>query len=182
MHYKRGNRTGEPALVGHSFHFTCRCSAGRAQDKCGEGMKVIKVEDQKRRMADAKPCSSLNTSNKCRLYVENCILLCFWDTDTSDFSKNKSSTLICLPIGDLYRFDLFLGDSFQYALGNLSIFLSVLLLGSGKGTRRTKIWLRKMILIRRRSAGTEAGIGELFTSSELCQWWLGETVSQFFIE
>lgn len=62
------------------------------------------------------------------------------------------------------------GDSFQYALGNLSISLSVLLLGSGKGTRRTKIWLRKMILIRRRSAGTEAGIGELFTSSELCQW------------
>lgn len=61
-------------------------------------------------------------------------------------------------------------DSFQYALGNLSIFLSVLKLWSGKGTRRTKIWPQKTILIRQWSAGTEAGIGELFTSSELCQW------------
>lgn len=32
-------------------------------------MKVIKVEDQKRRMADARPYSSPNTSNKCKVCV-----------------------------------------------------------------------------------------------------------------
>jgi len=68
-----------------------------------------------------------------------------------------------------YRLDLVSVDSFQYALGDLSVFHSVLQLGSGKCARRTKIWPPKTILIRQ-SAGTEAVIGELFTSSGLCQW------------
>lgn len=65
-------RVRKPARVGHSafaisFHFTCRCPVRRG--KISEGVKVIKVEDQKRRMADSKPYSSINTSNKCTVCV-----------------------------------------------------------------------------------------------------------------
>lgn len=52
-----GRESKEAALVGHSavaiyFHFTCHCPVTRAG--AGAGVKVIKAEDQKRRVADAK--------------------------------------------------------------------------------------------------------------------------------
>lgn len=55
---------------------------------------MIKVEDQKRRTAHAKPYPSLNTSDKCRLYVKTCILLCFPDMDTNDFLTNPVLTSV----------------------------------------------------------------------------------------
>lgn len=70
-----------------------------------------------------------------------------------------------------WRLDL----CFQHALGDLSFFFfffasKCFCSGLARGQRARKIWLWKTILIRQRSAGTEAGMEELFTSSELCQW------------
>lgn len=50
-----------------------------------------------------------------------------WIPRISTKKKEKSNAIVCLPSGDLYRLHLFFADSFQYTLGNLSIFLSVLL-------------------------------------------------------
>lgn len=71
-------------------------------------------------------------------------------------------------------------DSFLYTLGNLSIFLCVLELGSGKGTKNKNMALEKHFnqMKLRRDGGWHS---ELFTSSELCQWWLGETLRQVLL-
>lgn len=58
---------------------------------------------------------------------------------------------------------------FQRALGDLSFFFSLAQVWSKGREARKKYGFWKPILIRRRSAGTEAGRDELFTSSELCQ-------------
>lgn len=65
-----------------------------------------------------------------------------------------------------------LDPCFQRALGDLSLFfclfffcLNLLSVGFGKSDKECeKIWCWKTILIRRRSAGTEAGVEELFSA------------------
>lgn len=62
--------------------------------------------------------------------------------DTNDFSKKKKKQkpdpLIRLPIGDLSSIRSVFGDSFQSALGNLSIFLAVLLTRVWRGDKENK--------------------------------------------
>lgn len=71
---------------------------------------------------------------------------------------------------NLYRLDLYL----EMLFSGRSVICRVLSLTAlaeawQEDKEGEKIWLWKTILISRCSAGTEAGIEQLFTSSELCQ-------------
>lgn len=74
-----------------------------------------------------------------------------------------------LPV-NLYRLDLYLEMLFSgHSVICRVLSLTALAEAWQEDKEGEKIWLWKTILISRCSAGTEAGIEQLFTSSELCQ-------------